>query len=87
LRSPALSDLTIVGVLRDNAPTPVPAHLLAKEHELTVEELTLRMKSLVSLRYVDYVPGTKGDAYVLGIESLPARTPDSERLSTVAESP
>jgi hypothetical protein len=60
------SDLTILQVLRLRAPAPVPAALLAEELGLLPEHVGIRMKSLVSLGYVECVPGAKDDAYALG---------------------
>lgn len=64
-----LSDLTILRTLHEQAPAPVSARLLAEQYGLPLEDLTLRMRSLVSLRYVDSVPGPSDDAYVLGSQS------------------
>lgn len=44
-----LSDLIILEVLPDHAPTPVPEQHLARESRVTVGDLTLRMNSRVSL--------------------------------------
>jgi DNA-binding IclR family transcriptional regulator len=64
------SDMTILRALHEQAPAPVSARLLAERYRVSVEELTTRMRSLVSLGYVECVPGAQDDAYLLHDQSL-----------------
>jgi DNA-binding IclR family transcriptional regulator len=82
-----LSDLTILRALHEQAPTPVSARLLAEQYGLPLEDLTTRMRSLVSLHYVDCVSGAQDDAYVLGSQalSIPPAMPETRPAATRLE--
>lgn len=60
------TDLAILQALHHQAVAPVPLRLLAERCGLPPERMALRMRSLVSLGYVDCVRGAQDDAYVLG---------------------
>jgi hypothetical protein len=59
------TDLDILRALEERAPAPVPACELAEISGVPLERLPTRMKSLVSLRYVDCVSGDGADLYAL----------------------
>ncbi|HEV8638501.1 MAG TPA: hypothetical protein VG370_30165 [Chloroflexota bacterium] len=57
------TDLKILQTLQECGPAPVPVFLLAERSGLPVDRMTLRMKSLVSLRYVERLAVAEAEAY------------------------
>ena len=60
-----LTDLEILRTLEECGPAPMPVFLLAERSGLPVDRMTLRMKSLVSLRYVERLAIAEAESYAL----------------------
>jgi DNA-binding IclR family transcriptional regulator len=59
------SDLEILIALRERAPAPMSVAELAERCGLAPERVSMRMRSLISLRWVECRRGAKDEAYAL----------------------
>lgn len=59
------TDGDILRALRERSPAPVSAGELAESSGIPLECIAMRMKSLVSLRYVDRLSGDGAEEYAL----------------------
>ena len=66
-RSGTPTDLEILRALRERAPAPVPVLKLAELFGLPIDGVAARMRSLVTLRYVELLDG----AYAPAEEATP----------------